>query len=952
MIPRGVNPVCHRMPIIVPAYSAAQKPSRKRKSDGNGSGKPRKKKSTGEKGCVVEDSEQCSELVQCDVNEDSNDVNADSEQTCVKPSRRKKTKSSKVERGKGSRRLVENTGTVSIPDEDNPDTNADSEQPGVKPSRRKKTTSSKTERVKGSRHLVENTDTISIPDEYDSDTIADSEQPCVKPSRRKKTKLRRLVDDTGTFSVPEDVSAAMRKRSTDSLAEKLRSPFLQVIEAGDADDFAGELERPVEVVHVVEVHDPGVCDTSSPPLGDLSCSEKNHNVVQTHSNAGNCEEMKNFVDKSSSFDTRSCTVDLHTDVITSPTCRSVVPTPPTFEETSAALQAIEEAGRVSPVDIMELVERWKHGQTEQLVDAPHDAVSDDDLPVFNIRSKPRQEVLNGEMVKCDLRNLENGHNESRMDHTEQHARLSTVQSISRVQKHLQDMEKTSVQMDQKKGYLDCEVDEDVLRRNVSSTDPAWFENDEDFELPYGEAEYNQISKNTLSKIPKTPDRHVPQSEDMELRGNKGAEESEEKSGFLHPTNVSLRDLHASTELPDSITLLDKKLPRDKISHPVDEFSQFNDTNDDEFLAAAVATPMITDRRHTFPRSSANVSVVKTADDSQITFTQALACVHDSLDVTRLCTESPRIHATFGKVDDGMDKSMKIDEPQFDLGFDLSDDDNDDDDDDDDIIPPSPPASSSSKSGVRLVGRSNSLITVSRQNSCGSTRTFGHQTDRPVDDEDVDCVSTRGSGLVSKESDVRNTSVSDRRNSVEHQSSKGGSSVLVVTGVMQSGTVATEQKSEEHAPMTQSNTVAMEQKWRDRAHWSEWSLMAMGQKSMGLTPASGSNTAAMDQKSGDQLRSMQLTTVELEKKSRQQAVSKPNVMAQYQNSTYPAHASQVAVIRPCVRSLATPTAPAGQSEITSPPAALSSSTPIKLSLEEKSGEFVLKVIKVIININDY
>jgi len=50
MIPRGLNPVCHRMPIIVSEYPTAQKPSRKRKSaGGDDTGKSRRKKnSTGE----------------------------------------------------------------------------------------------------------------------------------------------------------------------------------------------------------------------------------------------------------------------------------------------------------------------------------------------------------------------------------------------------------------------------------------------------------------------------------------------------------------------------------------------------------------------------------------------------------------------------------------------------------------------------------------------------------------------------------------------------------------------------------------------------------------------------------------------------------------------------------------------------------------------------------------
>ena len=117
MIPRGINPVCHRMRITIPTYCTAPKQARKRKSDGSEGRKSRKKRSIGEKDAEVQDSERCLETIEFDVDQNSRDVDTNSEQPLAKPSR-KKTKSSKAKRPTGSRKtLAEDTDSVTIPDE-------------------------------------------------------------------------------------------------------------------------------------------------------------------------------------------------------------------------------------------------------------------------------------------------------------------------------------------------------------------------------------------------------------------------------------------------------------------------------------------------------------------------------------------------------------------------------------------------------------------------------------------------------------------------------------------------------------------------------------------------------------------------------------------------------------------------------------------------------------------
>ena len=897
MIPHGINPVCHRMPIAVTAYCAAQKPSRKRKSDGNDAGKSRKKKSAGENGDAVEDVEVDSEAVICD-------VDADSEQPVVKPSRRKKTKSSK------KKSAGENGDAVEDVEVDSEavicDVDADSEQPVVKPSRRKKTKSSK------KKSTGEDGDPVDV--ERDSEVVqcdvdADSEQILVKPSRSKKTKSSKakcvkrsgLVENVDTVSVAEDdASAAQRKRSADSLAEKLRSPLLQVIEAGDADDFDEHLDPPVKD------HEPDVCDTGSLPFDHLSNRGMDVDLVRSDPDAENCGQVNQVVDELSSFGGRSNKDENHSNVISSSTFRSRVRTPPTVEETSAALQALEDVGRISPVDVMELVEHWRLEKPY----APRDSATDEDLPVFWIQSKPCRKVSNGEMVNGDTRRLSDGR-----------GKISAECSSFRDQKPVREVVKTSGQIRQNKGSEECGKGEDLLRRHGSHTGAAWFEDGEDSGLPH--VECNQISNHVSLKTAKSPSRHVPQPEDWKLRGNEDREKIEEKFEFPHPANISFRDPCAASEPHGFHTVPDKKLPQRQNLHLEDEFSEFDDTNDDEFLAAAVATPQ-TDRRLVHG-GSANMSGV----ESQLTFTQALACVHDSIDVNRLCRESPRVHTESPRVcmerpsvltentrvhttlDGGMVKSGKIDQPQFDLGFELSDD----EDDDDDIVPPSPPSSSSWKSSIRLVGAcTNSLITISRQNSCGSISASGHRTE---DAAEIVGIGTERSESVAKDSGVRNTPVSSF---VEHLPSK-------VESIIRSNSLAMENKSADLLPVSQPSTVAVAQK----------SYIVAAEKN--VTPVSG----AMDLKSGDWLSTMQLTAVEMEQKSSQQAATVLSTVAVDQKSPYPVFSNHVAVIRPSIRLLATPTTPAGQSEVVSPPTALSSSTPLKLSSDEKCGKFLLNDI---------
>jgi len=374
---------------------------------------------------------------------------------------------------------------------------------------------------------------------------------------------------------------------------------------------------------------------------------------------------------------------------------------------------------------------------------------------------------------------------------------------------------------------------------------------------------------------------------------------------------------------------------------VDDFLSFSDTNDDEFLAAAASTPAVqgrTDQRQV-ARGSADISGIKMMENSQLTFTQALACVHDLVNIR---TGSPNVHGKSGKVDFGLETSVRMDEAQFDLGFEFSDDDDDDwndnvnpagdvadnSDADDDIIPPSPPASSCWKSSLRLGSRSDSLATISRQNSCGSVASSGRQTSLAEDATNVHGLSSRKSELVPEGSDVRNVS----KHLLPEMVTKGSASL--VQNVEQTGAAAVEKKSTNCLFMPRFSPPAVEQKLIDTSCRSESSVMAMEQKSTDFLSASRLDSGAADQKS-------RFPAVEVERKSRERKIAESDAVATEEKSTDLVRTNPVAVIRP----FATPTTPASQSEVTSLPAALCSSTPLKLGTDEKCGEspFCYKIV---------
>ena len=936
------------MPISVPAYSTARKPQRKRKSDGSESGKSRKGKSTGEKGNIVEE----------------DDGNEDSEKPHIKPPRKRKLGSSESGKSRKGKSAAEK-GSIAEDDEGN-DVNEDWEKPHVKPPRNRKLDGRESGKSRKGKSAGKKGS--AVEDVEGNDGNEDSEKPrVIKPPRRKRPKVERvtescsLAEDVDTICIPDSEDmATVWKRSADRLTEKLRSPLLQVIEAQDADDF--ESEGPAEVSE----QDPcGKTGKIYPALDQSSSGSQRitSDVIREHFGAESCGKVRKVPDDVSLSDSESCTNEHHPDVVMPSVCRSRVRTPPTFEETSAALTAIEEADRLSPIDVMGLVERWKRENTA--VTAPSTVFSEDaELPTFGLGLKSARKALNGgttdmekhekpeqlsgtapsivfdddELPTFDLglksssRKVLNGATASRefavleagpFKSDAQRSKLVMERTISECQKPVPEMVESSVRVDQRKGSSEYEEQAEVGGMLADHSHYDVFADDTISDFPDAAADFNRKSVRT----PKNPGGHVSKADDRKIQDDRSKKEN---LGFSQLADISSADQHAANEQRHSFrnAVLDRKVSQRHILRVTDEFSQFDDTNDDEFLAAAVATPVVSSRTNRAPiiNGPANVSGNNvTAENSQLTFTQALACVHDSMDVTRMLVESPWIGGKSEVADCGSEKlAMKVERPHFDLGFELSDDD-DGDDDDDDIIPPSPPLSSSLKSSIRLGSRANSLITISRQSSRGSITVSGSRTGKPEDALDADCTTTQKSDLLTKRSDVENALVSHLPGSLERQSPR------VVTESLSSEvqSVAAEEKSRVRSPVSGPDTVTVEKKLRDRVPISEWSMGVLAQKSRDLPPA------------------VQTMTADLEKKSRQQAVSGTNTVPVDEKSGDLARCGHVAVIHPCVRSLATPTLAmptlatptlADQSEMISPPSALSSSTPFKPCVDEKCESF--------------
>jgi len=874
-----------------------RKPQRKqRKSDGDDSGgKPQKKRSTGEKSGAVDDTERCTDP-------------EESEQPPVKRSRKPRKKKADVD---DAERCTDAETDVL----------GDSEQPvGNKTgkSRKKKSSNKKS-------GTADNTEGLTAAG---SEVIGDSEPAPTKPPRRKRSKksaaeCRSESENFDVVSIPGEVDSAvanLRRSANRRLTDKLRSPLLQIIDAGDADDFADDGDE---------------CPMEQNPHESVSLGHETvaETVVETHFGVDSCGRMKQlFDDVFVSPPESSVAVHQTNDAASSSVCqRARVQTPPTSEETSAALRAMEEAGRLSPVNIMELVDLWKREKSEKSEFISHDAVTngdDDELPAFGMALKPSRKVFNGgQLVNSESTNLDAGKFQSD-EHSSDMCSIPVLKRSSpRVQKPSPKMAESTVSVDQSNDFSDCEGSEEEL------TMLAVFERDLDSRLPDAAADVNRMSVNILHNNPtETPSGEAGggKTQDDENRN--------ENLGFSRRGDISVVAPHTASEQRGFCdAVMDRKVPSHQILVEVDEFSPFDDTNDDQFLAAAVATPVAQYNYNKIPiiEKSSNVSGINLADNSQLTFTQALACLHDSLDVSRVSVESPGIYGRSGKAEYREENLTKVEKPHFDLGFELSDDD-DGDGDDDDIIPPSPPLSSSLKSGTRLGSRANSLITISRQNSVSSPSVSG--ADNLVEDAtDTDCTSMRKTELVGKQSSVGNVLLSDFSSSAGWRSSP---TMVSKSLTSEAPTVAVEKKSRDYAPVSQSGTSTMEKKSRVSV------------------PVSERNSGAMDQKSRDLLS----PTVQsrMEEKSRDQAYA----LTVDQKSADPAHSGHVAVIHPCVRSLATPTAPANQSEmrslatptvpadqseLISPPSALSASTPLKPCLDEKCEFLLLLLFSRVLNV---
>jgi len=908
---------------------------------------------------------------------------------------------------------------------------------GIRPVRRKK---SRSKQAAKSCASVENIDTNSIPDVTEDGAMCseqansnvhdpstdDPHPPCVRPSRPKRTKSskpKRATKLTEYMDVNSNPDCSVVKKSAKRLADKLRTPLLQVFEAGDAEDFETGLKPPVEERGLETVLEPDGCGSTLHPvqvgiMADLAQSRSN---AETHGKAEKLvDDSTLFHTGLASFDAESCSGEhggrdvamasrsrvqtlptfreSHIEVeksrddlvlffddlasfdaesgsakhcITDATAtpRSRVPTPPTFEETSAVLQEIEEAGRVSPVDVTGLVRRCKRGKTGPRQDAVD---SDNELPSFNLGRKPCRTVLNGKTFDSRVGELAPGHIWNDLEFVVKNAPPSEVRFSRLAEKPSQEVVEASYQMDRRNRSAECKGSEDVLRKLADGG--GCNQSGEDSELPYAAADCNQLPVNTPSENPKSPSLciafGVPPVDSKKFLGTDAKQKGAESLGFLpgEPQSTGKKHNAFSTAVQDVVS-------DQQNFNLVDDFLSFSDTNDDEFLAAVVATPVVQSRtdRHPVSDNSANVSVLKV--DSQLTFTQALACVHDSINIR---TGGPNVQDKLGKVDDGLETSVRIDEARFDLGFEFSDDDNDDWDEnddkpaadvatnnsntddnsldsDEDIIPPSPPASNSFKSSLRLGSRTNSVIAISRRNSCGSITASGRETTLLEDAQDVCSGSLQKSELVAEEADIRNALTSQRPNSVEYllSAAKLGDSGL-------------EKKSAAYL----ATPPTVEQKTLAALGGNESDAVVTEEKSAYLPPLSQPDTEAVDKKCGflavetvkpgEQRLTDEygrLDTAEVGQKLVQKSLQIVDTVATGEKSTDPARTNHVAVIRPSVRSLAMPRMPASQSQvillpaavpttsasqsevfISPPAAALYSSTPFRVDADDKCGEF--------------
>ncbi|CAH1790773.1 unnamed protein product [Owenia fusiformis] len=187
-----------------------------------------------------------------------------------------------------------------------------------------------------------------------------------------------------------------------------------------------------------------------------------------------------------------------------------------------------------------------------------------------------------------------------------------------------------------------------------------------------------------------------------------------------------------------------------ISQPYihESHASFFDEDPDDLIFAAMATPGAQAKKSNLRKTPNGKSQL---DTTQISFTQALACVHSSLETdnesfveqpgqlrnikentplksnTRSQKCEPKNSDNIGNVSmkltsDDSNYTMDDDQPIFDLGFDLGDDKpkfdlgfdlSDLDDDDDDIIPPSPPSSTQpfSQKSFRSTSHNNSQNSI-------------------------------------------------------------------------------------------------------------------------------------------------------------------------------------------------------------------------------------------------
>jgi len=348
---------------------------------------------------------------------------------------------------------------------------------------------------------------------------------------------------------------------------------------------------------------------------------------------------------------------------------SVVKTPPPLEEVSEALATLGDTGWISPIDVLQLVDMIKRERQLNISEC-RESTKPNSVPACKNSSECRESTKPTNFPACKRSNDESSSNEDRGQSSIKKNRLSVPKSSIVI--NCASTSRTSA-------LRSC------VKDITNSTDD------------YSLKEYDE-SESTLHVNRSVSSQHT-------LQVNRPVSVSSQHTPQVK-SKVSVSGQH--TLDMDNPVVMSAQVKNCETPHQKrgsGEFQPFDDDFDDLILAE-FSTPV--------SASHSNI-----ADNSQLTFTQALACVNESINMSKIGDIEKSSSNKIGTVID----KFAVEEPQFDLGFNLSDlssddeyisnndDDDDGDDNDDDIIPPSPDAVAPRRSRLSLLrygGSSQSL----------------------------------------------------------------------------------------------------------------------------------------------------------------------------------------------------------------------------------------------------